>query len=181
MNNLYEAVMIVGRSIEEIDRTGWTCGALGVKNTPRCANALLSVSSERRMPEYIYDAARRAPETAMPLRLAAKALFETAPEEAMKVVRKAWDEDPDGYWEFEKAFNDPLNGDLGYIGDGLAQINDADHIDSGSEVPILTTKTARAWFQRAFDKLAEELPEPIPADPPLYVSDIASSRTPEHV
>ena len=174
VQNLYRAVMILGRSMEDIKGYGWICGTIGDHiGGPKCANGILTVSagvSHHKRPLYIYS--DEVPlEMREPLVVAAHALIQNAPAEVLAEFPLISTIPPREWHSLVK------------LGDQLVNINDAavpteEHDEDGEAIyrKILNRELAYAWFERAFDKLAEQLPEPIPAEPPLTVQDIV--RTP---
>lgn len=175
MNDLYEAVMILGRSVEDINNYGWLCGALGDKrDAPKCVNGVLTVSAamsdhkpwEYIVPKYIYSL--DVEPMREPLWLASVALLETVPPNCRTLVSRdmnSWaDDDPENEKTVESARRNlaalahPRNEqNMQLIGDLLASINDVED----EHGPVLTRESAAAWFEAAFDHLAAELPKPI--------------------
>lgn len=167
MHDLYNGVIVLGRSITMIDRTGWECGSLGTQFGPKCVNGIVSMSGGTLYPKYIDEVPG---EMHGPVRLAAVALIETCPSEIREAWLTAWalriseaaegTDENDQLKKLLRILQEPqTEQDLGELGNMLALLNDR-YTRGGC--PILNKDSARAWFERAFDKLAAQLPEPLP-------------------
>ena len=85
------------------------------------------------------------------------------------------DLDDDGRSRMLELFAEPEMADDEFRGDTLALINDLATRDGE---PLLSASDAAAWFDRACDLLAEQLPEPLPSA--LTVDEkIVVNRAPE--
>mgnify|MGYP003576766578 CR=1 FL=1 len=161
MHDLYNGVMILGRSLTDIKTWGWACGTLGERSKgPKCVNGILTVSAGASVPVYI----GQMPGSREPLRLAAVALLQTAPADIVKRILDAAatdykGEDAEDIKPFLHALKHPEHcANMDTLGSVLARIND----DANEDGDTLDKWTAAAWFERALDKLAEQLPDPLP-------------------
>lgn len=178
MNDLYEAVVILGKSVEDIDKYGWVCSSYGYDGGPKCVNGVLSIAAGSQIAVHVQDYAFLGSGNDMrePLRLACIALVETAPQHIKNALI---DLEDNGMTDFARKFLCPQELDLRTLGSLLIHVNDAtdgavydEEAMEMVDTPMLNREGARDWFSRAFDKLAEQLPEPIPAEPPLTVKQI---------
>lgn len=171
VNTLYRAVELLGRAITSIRTEGWMHGTLGYPGEPKCANGLLTAASGG-YPENITGCVWR---DEAPLKLAAVTLIEASPFSPDEVIQRV---------------NDFLNQDEGQraalvepsttmatrsLAVALIAINDhrkpiyrltpegeiADFTILGWGDNALNRADAEAWFERAFDALAAQLPEPL--------------------
>ena len=189
MQPLYDAVMALARSASDARNGGWLCGALGSHTGPKCVNGLVTwnmtwprlyndgltfspgVMSLYGGVHYLYgdDLPKEKHEAA---RIAGVALIKTRPPYDELIMR---DLDDDGRSRMLELFAEPEMADDEFRGDTLALINDLATRDGE---PLLSASDAAAWFDRACDLLAEQLPEPLPSA--LTVDEkIVVNRAPE--
>lgn len=149
-NALYDAIIILGRSARDAANGGWICGMLseGGDTGPKCVNGLLTwhLGPNRlgvQEPLYITnddltDAQREA------ALLAGRALLKTAPVEVDDYLVPFTDKEIDLM-------------SAGSVENRLVEINDA---ETDENIPVLNSVLAAAWFNRALDLLAQQLPDP---------------------
>lgn len=166
MQALYSALVALGKSYEDARSGGWNHSLLcdfEDERQPKCANGLLTWNMYGGI-DYIGLARARHTDA---LRLAAVALIKTAPEDVREQIIANFSGD-----RSIRRLLDPASASLQDLENCLIEINDQH--DSDGE-PLLTGETASAWFERAFDLLAQELPEPISV---LYApEDLVSEPT----
>lgn len=192
MQALYSAIMALARSADDARKGGWLCGALGEGgNGPKCVNGLvtwnmtwpnfynaakefqLDIEGNRIVIEgnrivdlkedfgkvtYIYatDLSEREKEAG---RIAGIALIKTRPQEWDELVIsdcETTNELPKTMRLFE---NPDACDDLVLLGDTLARINDVEDREGDQ---MLGPLSAAEWFERAFEVLIKELPDPLP-------------------
>jgi hypothetical protein len=154
-NALYRALIALGKSYEDARSGGWICGTLydfDPGHAKHCANGLLTwhmIGDAR----YIGPASDDEPQYAEALRMAAVALVKTAPENVREQILA------DAGERRKRNLLFPENALMGNLENTLIDINDA--ADPVTCEPLLTEEMAAAWFERAFDLLAKELPAPV--------------------
>lgn len=157
MQDLYKALIALGKSYEDAHSGGWICGALcDVERPkhPKCINGLLTWHTVG-VASYISSVNT---EYAKALHMAAVALIKTSPENVREEIMFNAGEIT------KQTLISPEDAAMAHLENLLIEINDQD--DPITTEPLLTSEMAAAWFERAFDLLAQELPEPISA---LYV------------
>lgn len=173
MQPLYDAIMSLGRSADDARHGGWICGALGSYTGPKCVNGLVTmhltwptkfynngpvaIANPQLLGEVTYIE-NLPPDAREAGRIAGIALIKTRPTEYDKTVLALYDE---GKGKVESLLSNPDQGSLGLLGNVLATINDIEEYD---ETAVLGATEAAAWFDRAFELLAAELPDPIEAE-----------------
>lgn len=183
-NILYDAVMALGKSIENIDRSRWIRGTLQIDNH-MCAIGLVTAGLNDGHSFYPADvSAEDVDDQILASRVACEALIEAlTPEQQQNLRRRAeWVD-----------MNSNNNRDVcrPYINNALAGTFSEPHdwqtpvvVANDDDTIIGDWYEARLWFTRALDLLAKRLPEPIPATP-LTVDEILVSapveRTPQLV
>ena len=194
MHDLYAAVEILGRSVDDVDRFGWGHCTLG--QTPsdmKCVNGTLSIATSNTFgfsmgkPLYAYATARQHTETREPLRIAQIALLRTVPQDIAKVALDGeWNENVSAMLAKYEAGTLDLDERIEFdewLGSRLVEINDeatkpvltmvgGKPVTIKKSVALLGKDEARAWYMRALDLLAKELPEPLNV---LTVDDIVST------
>lgn len=182
MQALYSAIIALGRSATDARRGGWLCGGLGDPGVgPKCVNGLITWHLGATYPVYLHALERM--EDRKAASLAGRALLRTTPVEALKMMGECGDY---GATLQKIAALDGLSDSA--VASLLATINDmrvGENDDFERELddlePLLNGETAAAWFERALDLLAKQLPEPIPATPPLTVEQILAAAPSESI
>lgn len=180
MQQLYDAIMTLGRSASDARNGGWVCEEIGTAHSPKCVNGLITWHLGWICPQYItqmfVEPKVQAAETAAAL-LAGRALLRTIPEGARELAEeRGWLlDDPD------------TKTDKG-VEDDLVEINDlnigtGEYDENGDEYmePFLNYEQAAEWFERALDLLAKDLPDPIPATPLIVDTILDFEGAPERV
>ena len=168
---LYEAVIAVGRMAEDVRKFGWACGTLGQSHGPKCVNGGLTMAFGAVVPYYIDEWAQRRPENREAIKLASVALVQTLDETLKYRLAKHCKEieedgrcsenDANSARELIAGLARPEEvSDLVVLESILFQANDEEEDGRPS---YLDVQSVLAWYERAQDKLAEGLPEPIPA------------------
>lgn len=175
---LYEAVIAVGRMAEDVRKYGWACGMLGNQRGPKCVNGGLTIAMGAHCPRYISEYAHSNREIAPAIRLASVALIQTLDEDLKARLSRRFKRSSDvGDRKLARALHAALTRPqdehtFETLESVLFQANDESR---DTLEPYLDAKSVLAWYERAQDKLAEGLPEPIPATPPLTVEQILST------
>lgn len=149
MNVLYEAIMLLGRAITELDRCGWGKGELGHQHGPKCATGLVTfpIGGFTFYGEHAADNGLTYSEVDH-LRLAESALVKAVPDtkytqaysNSGSVQSILMDKARHGSTLFE---------DMEML---IVRVNDSGDM-SHDEI--------RQWFSDAMDVLAEDLPTPV--------------------
>lgn len=159
MQVLYDAVMTLGRSYEDARSGGWLCGDLGHVDGPKCVNGLITFHlSDHNQVTYI-TRLRSLRETAA-ARMAAVALVRVRPTEFDEQLLIEWDASERE--STRDALRNPDNATTQKLENILITINDLE--DGTEDSWLLDATTASAWFERAFDLLAQDLPDPLPSE-----------------
>lgn len=156
--HLYDAIMTLGRSAQDAANGGWTCGELGWSSGPKCVNGLITWHLGAKHACYITEDMKLSKNQQQAALIAARALAETAPSEVVPYLGRKWSGTDLRSWPLLPV--DDLE-------DLLVAINDAE-----TDEPVLNSEMAAAWFSRAMDLLAQQLPDPLPT---LTVDEIVAA------
>lgn len=155
-NALYDAIIALDRSARDATNGGWICGMLfdTTFDGPKCVNGLITwhLGENRlgaREPCYITngDMTDEQREAAL---IAGRALLKTVPEEVLEHVG----------FEYNDEEIDVMG--PGCVENRLIDINDVEVYDDDlkRDTPVLNGMLAAAWFNRALELLAQQMPEP---------------------
>lgn len=161
MNKLYEAVIALGRSMQNIDYFGWMQEELGDWDGEKCAIGHISFTLIGN-PEYTHGIAFQLmhPHEAMTSRVALRALCEALTEDQLALVGQYVAATQSDY--SIRAFK------IAGTGNGTAA-DYAEVVAIANDEAMRSKAEVKAWFSAAIDVLAKELPIP-PA--PMDVSDV---------
>lgn len=151
MNTLYEAVMALGRSIDDLKKYGWIQDDLGDVYSSKCATGVVSCSV---LGYASYPAAilkdKGSSDQLDVIGVMFKALCDVLPPEKKQgVYHKALEVDPAAAREVRSVLDGPVT--LGATETMVVLTNDK---------LIANAEEAIQWFSDALDLLAEQLPVP---------------------
>lgn len=174
MNLTYEAIILLGRSIEEFEENGWKQGSYGYAANPKCAIGALTFVAYG-TPDTLVDFDDI---EAPGISVAANTLFKVLTVAQVEKLRAHCVEmDAD-------SGTDRHGNPVTILQDSLRAVEagtqTAVHIENvvivTNDRVIYDQAEARQWFSDAIDLLAQELPEPLPVEPPLTVAEILDAK-----
>lgn len=149
MNDLYKAIIALGRSLDEIDKGRWVRGTVASVTGGRCAVGLISYQLVGRQ-MYLSNMLRGCWRDIPAARIAADALRRCVPRESYeRAIGQTSLISDEGIQRMESAYARGSD-DLSHIETLITCIN-----DTSSEEEV------RQWFSDALDLLAEDLLTPL--------------------